>query len=128
MICLANMMNHFPEQILKELMEDRMKAVQEKAEPLPEAPAETQKEEPQTGEVTEAEARQILIERAMKQGDPETAAAIRTEDPDTFYERWLRYVEETEAENRRRALAASGRAGPSNTTRKKLREKRKKKK
>ncbi len=115
-------------QLLKELMEDRMKAGQEKAEPAPEAAAEPQKEELPPGELTEEEARQLLIERALDKGDTETAAAIRTEDPDTFYERWLRYVEEVETENRRRALAASGRAGPSNATRKKLREKRRKKK
>ena len=113
-------------QLLKELMEDRVKAGQAESEPAPEAPAEAPKEELQPGELTEEEARQLLIERALDQGDPETAAAIRKEDPVTFYERWLRYVEETE--NRRRAFAASGRAGPSNAPRKKLREKRRKKK
>ncbi|MBQ6503490.1 MAG: hypothetical protein IJI57_06205 [Flexilinea sp.] len=115
-------------QILKELMEDRMKSNQKNPEPAPEPAAETPDEERQPGELTEAEARQLLIERALDRGDTETAAAIRMEDPDTFYERWLRYVEEIETENRRRALAAAGRAGPSNATRKKLREKRRKKK
>ena len=111
---------------MQEIIEDRVKALQKKAEE-PE-PVDEDSEGRQPGELTEEEARQVLIDRALEQGDAETAETIRTEDIDTFYQRWLRYVDEQEAENRRQVLSAMGRAGPSNATRKKLREKRKKKK
>ena len=117
-------------QILREIMEDRLKAMQREAETAdtgPE-PADEVREDRQPGELSEEEARQFLIEKALDVGDTETAEAIRTEDTETFYQRWLRYVEAEEAENSRRARAAAGRAGPSNAVRKKLREKRKKKK
>ena len=113
-------------QIMQEIIEDRVKALQKKAEE-PE-PVDEDSEERQSGALTEEEAKQVLIDRALEQGDAETAAAIKAEDTETFYQRWLRYVEEEEAKNRRRAMATSGRAGPSDATRKKLREKRKKKK
>lgn len=117
-------------QILREMMENRLKAMRREAETAntgPETAAEI-REERQPGELSEEEARQLLIERALEQGDQGTAEAIQTEDTETFYQRWLRYVEAEEAENRRRARAAAGRAGPTAAVRKKLREKRKKKK
>ena len=98
----------------------------EKSDPQP-VSVEIGPKEEQTKTLTEAEARKVLIERALKKGDQETVLAIQREDVDTFYQRWLRYLEEVKAENRRRA-AAEVRAGPDNATRRKLREKRKKKK
>ena len=115
-------------QILREIMEDRLKAMQKEAADTVPEPADEVREDRQPGELSEEEARQLLIEKALDVGDTETAEAIRTEDTETFYQRWLRYVEAEEAENSRRARAAAGRAGPSNAVRKKLREKRKKKK
>ena len=121
-------------EVLKEMMKDRRKADQNRAaEEAPQAePKQTSekrvkaKEEPrQPGELTEAEARKCLMDKAMKEGDQKALMAIPLEDSDTFYQRWLRYVEEEEDANRGRAIA-SGRAGPSSETRKKLREKRKK--
>lgn len=75
-------------------------------------------------ELTEDEARDILIEKAAKENDHKTVMAILEEDSETFYRRWLKYTEETEKQNRRKAAV---RAGPSPETRKKLRQKRKKK-
>ena len=72
--------------------------------------------------ITEAEARKHLMDKAMREGDQAALLTIPMEDSDTFHARWVRYVEEAEAENRRR----TGREGPSDATRKKLREKRKK--
>ena len=122
-------------QIAKEMLMDQMKkeagAKTQKAD-KPETQTETITETPeppeaeqQDGTLTEDEARLALIQRALDRGELETAREIRQEDSELFYQRWLRYVEEAEAENRR-ALVASGRAGPSDATRKKLREKRKK--
>ena len=74
--------------------------------------------------ITEGEARDILIQKAVDEGDKETLDAILSEDTHTFHQRWMRYVEETERQNRTRS---SVRAGPSAETRKKLRSKRKKK-
>ena len=74
--------------------------------------------------ITEAEARRRLIEKALAEGDQETVLAIQREDSHVFHERWERYVEEYRLEH----AQESGRAGPSNETRKKLREKRKKRK
>ena len=74
--------------------------------------------------ITEGEARDILIQKAVNEGDKETLDAIMSEDTHTFHQRWMRYVEETERQNRTRS---SVRAGPSAETRKKLRAKRKKK-
>ncbi|MBR6090513.1 MAG: hypothetical protein IKP86_11300 [Anaerolineaceae bacterium] len=105
-------------EIISEMLKDQQ------SETKPEAPAETQ-ETRQPGELTEEEARQVLIGRALEQGDPETAETIRKEGSGPFYERWLRFVD---SENRRNTIAAADRAGPANSTRRKLREKRKKKK
>ena len=74
--------------------------------------------------ITEGEARDILIQKAVNEGDKETLDAILSEDTHTFHQRWMRYVEETERQNR---VRSSVRAGPSAETRKKLRAKRKKK-
>lgn len=79
---------------------------------------ETKKEHKKSKELTEEEARNILIDRALKKGDMVTVRVIRQEDTYQLYERWQQYLEEKEAER--------GRAGPSADTRKKLREKRKK--
>ncbi len=73
------------------------------------------------GEITEAEARSILIRDAMERGDEESLRAIPLEDRATVHARWERY----------RARFSPGpppRPGISAETRKKLREKRKKKK
>ena len=75
-------------------------------------------------ELTEDEARDILIEKAAKENDHKTVTEILEEDSETFYRRWLKYTEETEKQNR---LKAAVRAGPSPETRKKLRQKRRKK-
>ena len=103
---------------------------QERQRPEPEpCPAEVQEpvkaEEPEqklrAGEITEAEARSILIRDAMERGDEESLMAIPLEDRATVHARWERY----------RARFNSGppsRPGISAETRKKLREKRKKKK
>ncbi|MBR6089640.1 MAG: hypothetical protein IKP86_06880 [Anaerolineaceae bacterium] len=92
-------------------------------EPVPEKADSTRKKKG-TETLTEAEARQYLIDKAQKEGDTDTAAQIRREESPEFYERWQQYVKKTEEENFRNA---AGRAGPSADKRKKLREKRKKK-
>ena len=74
--------------------------------------------------IAEGKARDILIQKAVNDGDKETLDAILSEDTHTFHQRWMRYVEETERQNR---VRSSVRAGPSAETRKKLRAKRKKK-
>ncbi len=74
------------------------------------------------GEISEAEARKILIDDAMKRGDQQSLMEIPLEDAATFYQRWLRWTESLRERN------SSPRSGPSNEKRKSLREKRKKKK
>ena len=113
-------------EIMSEIKKCREEArEEEKNEPQP-APAETGPKEEQSKTLTEAEARKVLIDRALEKGDQETVLAIQREDGEAFHRRWLRYIEEVKAENRRRAAAV--RAGPDDATRRKLREKRKKKK
>ena len=73
------------------------------------------------GGLTEAEARKILIEDAMKRNDQTALLAIPKEDSDTLHDRWLRYTARVERE------AIQSRYGPPPETRKALREKRKKK-
>ena len=80
------------------------------------------KRDPLPGELTEAEARKILLEDAMKRKDQAALLAIPKEDSDTLHDRWLRYTARVERE------AIRSRYGPSADTRKALREKRKKKK
>ena len=72
------------------------------------------------GEISEAEARKILMEDAMKRGDQQALLEIPLEDAATFYQRWLRWTESIREKNN------SPRSGPSNEKRKALREKRKK--
>ena len=74
------------------------------------------------GTITEAEARKLLMDEAMKRGDRQAVMEIPLEDSETFYQRYLRRNEEV----RKRNQAARG--VPSNETRKALREKRKKRK
>ena len=56
---------------------------------------ETKKPEPEEklkpGEITEAEARSILIRDAMERGDEESVRAIPLEDPAMVHARWERY-------------------------------------
>ena len=73
------------------------------------------------GGITEAEARRILIEDAMKRGDRAALMAIPMEDADTFHARWMRHIQEQS-----QRPPARSRTGPPEETRKKLREKRKK--
>ena len=74
------------------------------------------------GEISEAEARKILMEDALKRGDQQALMEIPLEDAATFYQRWLRWTENLRASNN------SPQNGPSNEKRKVLREKRKKRK
>ena len=74
------------------------------------------------GEISEAEARKILMEDAMKRGDQQTLMEIPLEDAATFYQRWIRWTESLRERNN------SPRSGPSNERRRALREKRKKRK
>ena len=90
------------------------------------AESETKPEPPlPPGMISEAEARKILLENAMKAGDQKTVLAIQQEDEPTFHLRWDRYIEELRAEKVKKEKAARG---PSGETRKALRGKRKKKK
>lgn len=104
---------------------------QERQRPGPETcpaevqePVKTEETKPEQklrpGEITESEARSILIRDAMERGDEESLRAIPLEDRAAVHARWERY----------RARFSSGpptRSGISAETRKKLREKRKKK-
>ena len=58
--------------------------------------------------ITEGEARDILIQKAVNEGDKETLDAILSEDTHTFHQRWMRYVEETERQNRTRSSVRAG--------------------
>ncbi|MBQ6342128.1 MAG: hypothetical protein IJI41_03280 [Anaerolineaceae bacterium] len=81
-------------------------------------------EEEQSSEegIPEEEARRILLEDAVKRNDQEAIKAIPLEETPELHSRWKKYVARVERE----ALHSS--AGPSDKTRKALREKRKKKK
>ena len=72
------------------------------------------------GEISEAEARKILMDDAMKRGDQQALLEIPLEDSGTFYQRWLRWTERIRERNN------SPRSGLSNEKRRALREKRKK--
>ena len=72
------------------------------------------------GEISEAEARKILMDDAMKRGDQQALMEIPLEDSAAFYQRWLRWSENLRERN------SSPRSGPSNEKRRALREKRKK--
>ena len=93
---------------------------EQQALPIPE-PKQTKPLIPQKlpdGLITEAEARKILIEDALRRHDQKALLEIQREDSDAFEARWI--------------LSEYGAPlkppGPSNEVRKKLREKRKKKK
>lgn len=94
-----------------------------KLAPQPEAPPNRQHDSEQQeipeGMITEGEARRILIEKALRNGDHAAVLEIQKEDRDAFRERWERHLLETASPGKR--------AGPSDEVRKKLREKRKKK-
>ena len=96
-------------------------AEMEAAEPEVKAPA-PESRELAPGEISEAEARKILMDDAMKRGDQQALMQIPLEDSAAFYQRWLRWSEDL------RETHNSPRSGPSNEKRKALREKRKKKK
>jgi len=76
---------------------------------------EVNQQEP--GTLSEAEARKILMEDAMKRKDQKAIMAIPLEDTAALHERWVRFT-----------ARAVSRAGPADDVRKALREKRKKKK
>ena len=96
-------------------------AEMEAAEPEVKAPA-PEPRELAPGEISEAEARKILMDDAMKRGDQQALMQIPLEDSAAFYQRWLRWSEDLRERNN------SPRSGPSNEKRKALREKRKKRK
>ena len=96
-------------------------AEMEAAAPKEKTPAPEPKELA-PGEISEAEARKILMDDAMKRGDQQALMEIPLEDAAAFFQRWLRWNE-----NLRETLN-SPRSGPSNEKRRALREKRKKKK
>ncbi len=96
-------------------------AEMETAEPEVKAPA-PEPRELAPGEISEAEARKILMDDAMKRGDQQALMQIPLEDSAAFYQRWLRWSEDL------RKTHNSPRSGPSNEKRKALREKRKKRK
>ena len=103
---------------------------EQKPELIPECQAEPeQKSEPEPeqeilppGALTEAEARRVLMEDAMKRKDQEAILAIPREDTIALHERWLKYTARVERE------AIRSRGGPSPAVRKARREKRKKRK
>ena len=74
------------------------------------------------GEISEAEARKILMDDAMKRGDQQALMEIPLEDSAAFFQRWLRWNENLHERSN------SPRSGPSNEKRRALREKRKKRK
>ena len=98
--------------------------MKQQLENIPEKTCPENITEMEQNELSEDEARDILIEKAAKANDHKTVMEILEEDSETFYRRWLKYTEETEKQNR---LKAAARAGPSPETRKKLRQKRRKK-
>lgn len=116
-------------EILMEMKKDlEAREKQDEAVIQTETAGEAQYQKPAPpGMMPVAEARQILIDKALKENDPETADMIEKEDRDSFRKRWQIFLEQSEMENRRKA-AASGRAGPSAEKRKALREKRKRRK
>ena len=100
---------------LRKEVEAEIKA---ESEPKPEPPLPP-------GLISEAEARKILMEKAIKAGDQAAILAIQQEDEPTFRLRWNRYIEELRTAKTQKPTAVKG---PPAETRKALREKRKKKK
>ena len=107
------------ERLRREIAE--MEAVEAESEPPQDEP---EQEQLPRGALSEAEARKLLMDEAIRRGDQQAILEIPLEDSDTFYQRWLRRNEEV----RKRNLINMGAAGvPLSNTRKALREKRKKK-
>ena len=117
---LALMNRERAERLRREIAE--MEAVEAESEPPQDEP---EQEQLPRGALSEAEARKLLMDEAIRRGDQQAILEIPLEDSDTFYQRWLRRNEEV----RKRNLINMGAAGvPPSDTRKALREKRKKKK
>lgn len=93
-------------------------------EPQPAPEVQQELEKLPKGQISEGEDRQILMEEAMKQGDQESLMSIPMEDSDAFYARWTRYIDKLKT---KRINDIASRDVPSDNTRKRLREKRKKK-
>jgi len=79
--------------------------------------SKTEEKQQNPGTVSEAEARKILMEDAMKRKDQKAIMAIPLEDTAALHERWVKFTSRV-----------GPRAGPADNVRKALREKRKKKK
>ena len=103
-------------QLRKEVEEEIRAEREAKLKPEPECPP---------GMISEGEARRILIEKAIKEGDQAAVLAIQQEDGPQFRARWDRYIETLKKE---KAIKEAAARGPSQETRKALREKRKKRK
>ena len=101
---------------------ERAKSLRKQAEALDEIKPEYEPEVLPPGAISEAEARQQLMEDAMKRRDQEALRAIPREDTYALHARWEKYTARIERE------ALLSRAGPSPDVRKALREKRKKRK
>ena len=99
-----------------------MEAVEAESEPPQDEP---EQEQLPRGALSEAEARKLLMDEAIRRGDQQAILEIPLEDSDTFYQRWLRRNEEVRKRNLINMAAAGA---PSSDTRKALREKRKKRK
>ena len=67
-------------------------------EPRPQTAPVSQTETPKPGCITEAEARRILIDDAIKRKDQEALLAIPLEDQYVLQERWERYLKRIERE------------------------------
>ena len=101
---------------------EKAKSLRKQAEALDELKPEYEPEVLPDGAISEAEARQQLMEDAMKHRDQEALRAIPQEDTYALHARWEKYTARVERE------ALMSRAGPSPKVRKALREKRKKRK
>ena len=101
---------------------EKAKYLRIQAEALSEPKEEPEPEILPPGAISEAEARQQLLEDAMKRRDQAALLAIPLEDTAALHERWEKYTARVERE------ALISRAGPPPEVRKALREKRKKRK
>jgi len=112
-------MTKLNKQMEAEAIRAELKA-EEKEKEEEEIKTQTEQEEPKQqnpGTVSEAEARKILMEDAMKRKDQKAIMAIPLEDTATLHDRWVKFTSRV-----------GPRAGPADDVRKALREKRKKKK
>ena len=103
------------EAIRAELKAEEERETEEEINTQAERHEEPKQQKP--GTVSEAEARKILLEDAMKRKDQKAIMAIPLEDTAALHERWVKFTSR-----------AGPRAGPADDVRKTLREKRKKKK